>query len=98
MKARILIVLVLLLVLAACQSSASRLEKANRDLGSKKNPIKMYFVPSLEAGKVVSSGEAIAAFLHQETGYYFKVAVPTSSAAVIEALGSYQADIAWLAT
>jgi phosphonate transport system substrate-binding protein len=98
MKARILIVLVLLLVLAACQSSASRLEKANRDLGSKKNPIKMYFVPSLEAGKVVSSGEAIASFLHQETGYYFKVAVPTSYAAVIEALGSYQADIAWLAT
>jgi len=67
-------------------------------LGSKKNPIKMYFVPSMEANKVVTSGEAIAAFLEKETGYFFKVAVPTSYAAVIEAMGTKEADIAWLAT
>jgi phosphonate transport system substrate-binding protein len=58
----------------------------------------MYFVPSLEAGKVVASGEAIAQALHEATGYHYKVAVPTSYAAVIEALGTYQADIAWLPT
>ncbi|MDZ4181984.1 MAG: phosphate/phosphite/phosphonate ABC transporter substrate-binding protein, partial [Candidatus Cloacimonadaceae bacterium] len=52
----------------------------------------------LEAGKVVASGEAIARHLERETGYSFKVAVPTSYAAVIEALGSFQADIAWLPT
>lgn len=98
MKLRSITILILLLVLAACQSADSRLEKANRELGTSKNPIKMYFVPSLEAGKVVASGEAIANYLEQETGYKFKVAVPTSYAAVIEALGSYQADIAWLAT
>lgn len=45
----------------------------------------MFFVPSLEAGKVVSSGEAIAKYLENETKLHFKVAVPTSYAAVIEA-------------
>jgi len=67
-------------------------------LGSRKNPIKMFFVPSMEANKVVTSAEAISAHLHKQTGYYFKVAVPTSYAAVIEAMGTKEADIAWLAT
>lgn len=98
MKKAITLALALSLLLVSCLSEKSRQEKANRDLGSKKNPIKMYFVPSMEAGKVVASGEAIAAFLEKETGYTFKVAVPTSYAAVIEALGTYQADVAWLPT
>ena len=86
------------LLICGCGTKESRLEKANRKLGSKQNPIKMFFVPSLEAGKVVSSGEAIASFLEKETNLHFKVAVPTSYAAVIEALGTYQADVAWLPT
>ena len=67
-------------------------------LGSKKNPIKMYFVPSMEAGKIVTSGTEVADFLTEETGYHFKVAVPTSYASVIEAMGTEETDIAWLAT
>ncbi len=67
-------------------------------LGSKKNPIKMYFVPSMEAGKIVTSGKAVADYLTKETGYHFKVAVPTSYASVIEAMGTKETDIAWLAT
>ena len=96
---RIWIFLSLLLLLSAgCMSESSRTSKANKKLGTRQNPIKMYFVPSLEAGKVVASGEAIAAALNKATGYHYKVAVPTSYAAVIEALGNYQADIAWLPT
>jgi phosphonate transport system substrate-binding protein len=68
------------------------------ELGTKKNPIKMYFVPSMEAGKIVTSGQEIADYLSEKTGYYFKVAVPTSYASVIEAMGTNEADIAWLAT
>lgn len=94
----IIAIFCVLIALMSCSSEQSRIDKANANLGSKKNPIKMYFVPSLEAGKVVASGEAIAAALSEVTGYHFKVAVPTSYAAVIEALGSYQADIAWLPT
>lgn len=96
---RLMIVLCLsLLLLVSCQSESARAANANKKLGTRQNPIKMYFVPSLEAGKVVASGEAIAEALHEATGYHYKVAVPTSYAAVIEALGSYQADIAWLPT
>lgn len=68
------------------------------ELGTKSNPIKMYFVPSLEAGKIVTSGQAVADHLTEATGYHFKVAVPTSYAAVIEAMGTKETDIAWLAT
>ncbi|MGQ9629130.1 MAG: phosphate/phosphite/phosphonate ABC transporter substrate-binding protein [bacterium] len=67
-------------------------------LGSAKNPIKMYFVPSAEVDKVLSSGKVIADYLEKETRYKFKTAVPTSYAAVIEAMGTKEADIAWLAT
>ena len=62
------------LLICGCGTKESRLEKANRKLGSKQNPVKMFFVPSLEAGKVVSSGEAIASFLEKETNLHFKVA------------------------
>ena len=68
------------------------------ELGTKKNPIKMYFVPSMEAGKIVTSGKEVADFITQKTGYRFKVAVPTSYASVIEAMGTEETDIAWLAT
>ncbi|NLB75302.1 MAG: phosphate/phosphite/phosphonate ABC transporter substrate-binding protein, partial [Crenarchaeota archaeon] len=98
MKKRIIFALFAALLLFSCQSEVSRSAKANKRLGTRQNPIKMYFVPSLEAGKVVNSGEEIAAALQEATGYHFKVAVPTSYAAVIEALGSYQCDIAWLPT
>jgi len=67
-------------------------------LGSKNNPLKMYFVPSMEAGKVINQADAMAEMLQQKTGLYFKTAVPTSYAAVVEALGTDEADIAWLAT
>jgi phosphonate transport system substrate-binding protein len=89
-KTMLIVMLAILLLALGCSQKAT--------LGSKKNPIKMYFVPSMEANKVVNSGEAIAANLQQKTGYYFKVAVPTSYAAVIEAMGTNEADIAWLAT
>lgn len=68
------------------------------ELGTKKNPVKMYFVPSMEAGKIITSGNAIAEYLTEKTGYFFDVAVPTSYAAVIEAMGTNETDIAWLAT
>ncbi len=68
------------------------------ELGTKKNPIKMYFVPSMEAGKIVTSGNEVADYITEKTGYYFKVAVPTSYASVIEAMGTKETDIAWLAT
>jgi phosphonate transport system substrate-binding protein len=85
-----ILLLLVILSLLGCGEEA--------ELGTKRNPIKMYFVPSMEAGKIVTSGQEVADYITQKTGYQFKVAVPTSYASVIEALGTDETDIAWLAT
>lgn len=90
MKLLKIIILIAVIGLFGCSEQA--------ELGTKKNPIKMYFVPSMEAGKIITSGKAISEYLSEKTGYYFKIAVPTSYAAVIEAMGTNETDIAWLAT
>lgn len=84
---------IILLVIAILLSSCTE-----APLGTKSNPIKLYFVPSMEAGRIVKSADDMAAYLHKKTGYYFHVAVPTSYAAVIEAMGTNEADVAFLAT
>ena len=68
------------------------------ELGTKKNPIKMYFVPSIEADKIITGGKEVADIISEKTGYHFHVAVPTNYASVIEAMGTEETDIAWLAT
>ena len=67
------------------------------DLGSPENPIKMAFIPSASSATILASGEPLAQLLGQVTGYSYKVSVPTSYAAVIEAMGSNNVDVAWLA-
>src|SRR5205823_9183881 len=67
------------------------------DLGGANNPIKMAFVPSANSSTVLANGEPLGKLLGQVTGYTFKVSVPTSYAAVIEAMGSNNVDVAWLA-
>jgi phosphonate transport system substrate-binding protein len=68
------------------------------DKGSANNPINMAFVPSQDASKIISSGENIANQLKAATGLTFRVSVPTSYAAVVEAIGAGQVDVAWLST
>jgi len=90
MKAIKVIFILLILVILGCAPKT--------ELGTKPNPIKMNFVPSMEAVKIVTSGKEVADYITEKTGYYFKVAVPTSYASVIEAMGTDETDIAWLAT
>ena len=67
------------------------------ELGSKENPIKMAFVPSASSSRILASGEPLGVLLGRITGYSYKVSVPTSYAAVIEAMGANNVDVAWLA-
>ncbi|MBS3741452.1 MAG: phosphate/phosphite/phosphonate ABC transporter substrate-binding protein [Candidatus Cloacimonetes bacterium] len=92
-KVKIMLVFILLITFLIINSCGEQ-----GPLGSKSNPIKMYFVPSVEAGKILQDAEQIADMLFEKTGYHFKVAVPVSYAAVIEAMGTDEADIAWLPT
>jgi phosphonate transport system substrate-binding protein len=66
-------------------------------LGSPDNPLKMAFVPSADSQKVLGSGQPLADLLSQQTGLSFSVSVPTSYAAVVEAMGANNVDIGWLA-
>ncbi len=67
-------------------------------LGSKKNPVKIYFIPSAEAGKIVKGADELEIYLEKETGYEVKTFIPNGYAAVIEAMGSGEADIAFFST
>jgi phosphonate transport system substrate-binding protein len=54
------------------------------ELGSEERPIKVLFVPSVEAEAIISGGEILANALSEATGLNFEVSVPTSYAATIE--------------
>jgi phosphate/phosphite/phosphonate ABC transporter binding protein len=56
------------------------------ELGSAEKPINVLFVPSVDAGVIVSGGEVMAEALNKATGLNFKVDVPTSYAATVEAM------------
>ena len=53
-------------------------------VGTAENPIKVLFVPSVDANVIVSGGEIMAAALKEATGLEFEVSVPSSYAATIE--------------
>ena len=61
-------------------------------LGTEDSPIKVMFVPSTDAAVIVTGGEIMAAALHEATGYYFEVVVPTSYAATIEEMCASPSD------
>ncbi|MCC6148066.1 MAG: phosphate/phosphite/phosphonate ABC transporter substrate-binding protein [Anaerolineaceae bacterium] len=54
------------------------------EIGTPDHPIKVMFVPSVDAQIITSSGEKMAEALNKATGLTFEVVVPTSYAATIE--------------
>jgi len=58
--------------------------------------IQMLFVPSVEQGTLVRRGDELARFVRSDSGLTLRSQVPTSYAAVIQALGAGQADVAWI--
>jgi len=75
----------LLLISFGCQQSDK--------LGSKKNPVKIYFTPSVDGGVIAANSTIFLKYLEKETGLYFKTGIPTNYIAVVEAFGSKRADI-----
>jgi len=65
-------------------------------LGSAEHPIIMALAPSATTQELLASGESIAKQLSEETGLTIKTVVPTSYGALIEAMGSNNAQIGWL--
>ncbi|MCX6071488.1 MAG: PhnD/SsuA/transferrin family substrate-binding protein [Chloroflexi bacterium] len=65
-------------------------------LGSPEMPIVMALAPSATSQELIAGGDAIAAKLSELTGYTITTTIPTSYAALVEAMGSGNAHIGWL--
>ena len=83
----IMLINLMLLVVCGCQMK-------EEELGSKSNPIKIYFTPSVDSETIAKNAEEFNSFLEQETGLFFKTAIPTSYLAVVNAFSSKRADVA----
>ncbi len=81
----------LFLSLTACVSQKG-------ELGTAANPIKLFFVPSVDAKVIESNSKVFKDFLEKETGYVFEVSVPQSYIAVVESFGTKRADVSALNT
>ena len=83
-------VIVLLFAFVWGLNRRSRLESSGQ------KAVQMLFVPSVEQGTLVRRGDELARFVRTDSGLTLRSQVPTSYAAVIEALGAGQADVAWI--
>jgi phosphonate transport system substrate-binding protein len=61
-------------------------------IGSAEHPIKVLFVPSVDANIITTGGQVMAEALNKATGLNFEVTVPTSYAATIEEMCASPAD------
>jgi len=62
------------------------------EIGSPEHPIKVLFVPSVDAAVITAGGEVMAAALNEATGLNFVVSVPTSYAATVEEMCASPSD------
>ncbi len=90
--AKKVLALLVVAIMVLTSVSLAGCEPVPAALGSEENPIKLYFVPSVEVAVIVESGEAMAAFLKERTGLNFEVKVPTTYAAVVEEMGAADGD------
>jgi phosphonate transport system substrate-binding protein len=67
-------------------------------LGSAKNPVKFFLVPSVDMKFLEDTAKAMQIYLEAHTPYKYKVAIPNSYIAIVEAFGTNRADVASLNT
>jgi len=85
------------LVIAACGGAGTGGASAGPKLGSAERPIQLAITPSAEVQRLTATGNVIAAALGKATGLTWKVSVPTSYAAQIDAMCAGQVDVAFIA-
>lgn len=67
---------------------------AEDKLGTRENPVKIYFTPSVDANSITTNSKHFLKFMEKETGLYYQSGTPSNYIAVVEAFGSSRADIA----
>ena len=84
--------------LVAVTASLTACTFQKKELGSADNPIKLFFVPSVDAKVIDSNSKTMKTWLEANTPYKYEISVPQSYIAVVEAFGSKRADVAALNT
>lgn len=69
-----------------------------KPLGSKENPIKIYFMPGENQEKVSKSAEILKNFLEKDTNYSINAIVSSDYISIIEGFGHKKVDIAFINT
>jgi len=72
--------------------TAAPTEPPASDIGTPEHPIKVLFVPSVDAQVITTGGQIMADALNEATGLTFEVSVPTSYAATIEEMCASPTD------
>lgn len=68
------------------------------EIGSAKNPIKFFFVPSVDTKVIEDTSEVLKSYLEKNTPYKYQIKIPPSFIAVVEAFGTNRADVASINT
>lgn len=68
------------------------------ELGTAENPIKLHFVPSVDAKVIEDNSKIFKTYLESVTPYKYEVTIPQSYVAVVEAFGTKRADISAINT
>jgi phosphonate transport system substrate-binding protein len=74
--------LVVALLLGGCDVLGGGVD--TEAIGTEAHPIKVMFVPSHDAESLLAGGDVLADVLHEATGYYFDVSVPSSYISTLE--------------
>ncbi len=65
-------------------------------LGSVENPVKLHFVPSVEAKVLKDRSKDFKKYLEENTPYHYTITIPQSYITVVEAYGTKRADVSAL--
>ena len=84
----------LVIALAAVALLATACTKKTAELGSEENPVKLHFVPSVDAKVIEDNSKAFKTYLEKTTPYKYEISSPQSYVAVVEAFGTKRADVA----
>lgn len=72
--------------------------REREELGSESNPVKFFFVPSVDLKILEDTSKALKTYMEANTPYKYRISLPPSYIAVVEAFGTKRADIAAINT
>jgi phosphonate transport system substrate-binding protein len=85
-----------ILIAAALFSLLSCTSK--KELGSESRPVQFALVPGQDTAVLMENGKLLEKWIHEQTGLFVKMQVPSNFVAVVEAIGSQRVDVAIINT